>query len=171
MNFSEALEKVKSGYTVSRKKWSCPAKVKLIATPIENNSIEDEEEFHASIVKLSGTFNIIQAPYTPTESDLLANDWYITMTSDEKEILQFNKIIESAIYHGGDSEGPYYSNFDDMYKLITEFIKITKRSSYYVVVKNDGKIPKVMQILFKKSVDASKMIDDEIDRLIEEDNK
>lgn len=169
MNFSEALEKVKSGYTVSRKAWSCRPKVKLIAMPIENNSAEDKEEFHVSIVKLSGTFNIIQAPYTPTESDLLANDWYITMTSDEKEILQFNKIIESAIYHGGDSEGPYYSNFDDMYKSITEFIKITKRSSYYVAVKNDGKIPKVMQILFKKSVDASKIIDDEIDRLIQED--
>jgi Protein of unknown function (DUF2829). len=171
MNFSEALEKVKSGYTVSRKAWICPAKVKLIATPIENNSIEGEAEFHVSIVKLSVTFNIIEASYTPTESDLLADDWYVAMTSDEKEILQFNKVIESAIYHGGDSEGPYYSNFDDMYKSITEFIKITKRNSYYVAVKNDGKIPKVMQILFKKSVDASKMIDEEIDRLIEEDNK
>ena len=169
MNFSEALEKVKSGYTVSRKAWSCTAKVKLIAMPIENNSIKDEGEFHASIVKLSGTFNVIQAPYTPIESDLLADDWFITMTSDEKEVLQFNKVIESAIYHGGNSEGPYYSNFDDIYESISEFIKITKRSSYYVTVKNDGKIPKVMQILFKKSVDASKIIDDEIDRLIQED--
>lgn len=175
LDFSEALEKVKEGYSVTRKAWNCVYKIKLVAMPTQANSVEGEGDFHATIVKLNGIFGLEEMPYTPTEKDLMMRDWIVCMTDEEKEILQINKIVESAIYHGGDSEGPYYSGFDSLCESILGFIKLTKRNGYYAIIKNDGEIPKVMQVLFKSFTDSNKDIDNQInkqiDEIIEEDNK
>ena len=46
-------------------------------------------------------------------------------TQVHKEVDALNRLIEEAIYHGGDSGGPYLCNKDDLEKAIKNYLDVT----------------------------------------------
>lgn len=172
MTFSKALEKVKEGYSMGRKDWCSIGRIKLVAF-----ATGTPDEYRISIVKMFNANNtILEQPYVPSESDLLTDDWGVCMTPEEKEILQINKIVESAIYHGGDPGGPYFTASDSVYKSISEYLKLLKRDDQYIIDKDDGHIPRIVQFICTNTT-TTKFVDEklkivdiekELDNLIEE---
>lgn len=51
----------------------------------------------------------------------------------EKEINIINSLIEKAIYHGGDSGGPYFSNEDDLIVTIKSWIEYKDLADKYEI--------------------------------------
>ena len=55
----------------------------------------------------------------------------------EKEIELMNEIIVQAIIHGGDSDGPYYTNEIGLYKVIKKWLDERGISSCYKIVQKE----------------------------------
>lgn len=57
----------------------------------------------------------------------------------EAEIEIINRMIEEAIFHGGDLGGPYYSNEDNLRQFIQEWLKFKNINNFYhVLTKGSG---------------------------------
>ena len=46
------------------------------------------------------------------------------MQVNQELLDKLNKVIETAIYHGGDYGGPYFTEFEELTKSLVEMIKI-----------------------------------------------
>lgn len=55
-----------------------------------------------------------------------------------------NEIIEEAVFHGGDSGGPYFSNMDDLVSKMRDFRTWAGLEEYKICVVGD--IPKFVKL-------------------------
>lgn len=73
----------------------------------------------------SSEYDILEGEIDAIEDDL------------EKEIEAVNKIIASAIEHGGDSEGAYFTNATELMSDINNYMKVKGISNDYTVISMD----------------------------------
>lgn len=68
-----------------------------------------------------------------------------------QEIELMNKILETAVMHGGDRGGPYYSEGEALFELVKEWVTMKKLTNYEVVVigASDGQMDGFVQIVRK----------------------
>ena len=84
MNFGEALEKVKAGYAISRTGWNgtgqfvylISARDLQVGLKYGYGEYEGEPVF-TDVLAIRTTHNQIQVGWLASQSDMLANDWYV----------------------------------------------------------------------------------------------
>ena len=83
MNFGLAIEAMKIGFRVSRAGWNGKGMYVFLAACNELNTDADLSEFADQSVKISDLFvlrtaqNALQPGWLATQSDMLADDWYV----------------------------------------------------------------------------------------------
>jgi hypothetical protein len=62
--------------------------------------------------------------------------------STDKLVERVNSIIEQAIYHGGDSGGPYHCNWDGIIDAMKDFIRLLDKGKYIIAI-DEEELPSV----------------------------